>query len=742
MTEVTSSPIACNPLPPRQRKAGSVGVPMVLDVAIMDEGGALLPGGQTGQVVVRGASVTAGYDGNPKATEAAFAGDWFKTEDLGYFDDDGYLFLAGRIREIINRGGEKVAPQEVDEVLLDHPAVAEAVTFAAPHATLGEDVAAAVVLRPDAAATPKDIRQFATGRIADFKVPRQVLIVGEIPKGPTGKVQRIGLAAKLGLAISGALPRAFVAPRTPLEKALAKHWAESSSRAVGIHDDFFASGGDSLLATGSSATYTRSRRLARGFAVFGRRMLRRWRTISNRLAGRSRRLDFHTHCRVPRENGVVPASIAQEQLWKLQQALADLPFFNVLYALRLTSACDVAVLERSINEIVRRHEILRTTLAVIDGRPVQVIAPQLNVPLAFDDLRVPPSADEGAIGHQIIEEEMLHSFDLAQGPLIRTRLLRLAEPEYLLLISMHQVVCDGWSLGVFVEELVTLYDTFSLQEASPLPPLHQFGSACRNARSHAEIVAQLAYWREQLQPLPVIRLARPAVDGQAMISRRNAEGGRYRQAGRRRTLQPRGARHAVHGARGGAKRAAVAHRRDDPVATKANRTVRGQRLRPSLRYPRTNLGGDPNSREVLRRVRATTLAGFDNQDLPFAEIAETLERERATGPASLAQIMILLQNATLRPPARFEGTLACEEANPNMILPLVTTTTFDVILALVENNLGLAGTCIYKPTLFSAEEIDRLLQGFESVIEQMVEQPERPISAIRVLEMRDDRAGK
>jgi non-ribosomal peptide synthetase component F len=156
---------------------------------------------------------------------------------------------------------------------------------------------------------------------------------------------------------------------------------------------------------------------------------------------------------------------------------------------------------------------------------------------------------------------------------------------------------------------------------------------------------------------------------------------------------------------------------------------------------RTNLSGDPSSREVLRRVRATTLAAFDHQDLPFEEVAETLERERATRPASLAQIMILLQNATLRPPARFEGTLACEEAIPSIVLPLVTTTTFDVIFALIESGLGLVGTCIYKPHLFSAEEIDRLLQGFETVIEQMVAQPEQPISEIRVLQW-NDRAGK
>src|SRR5262249_42327788 len=157
-----------------------VGIPVDLDVAVMDERGALLPGGQTGQVVVRGRAVMAGYDGDPAATKAAFARDWFKTGDLGHFDDDGYLFLTGCIREIIIRGGEKITPQEVEDVLLQHPAVAEAATFAVPHPTLGEDVASAIVLRPDTTATANDIRQFALGRVAEFKIPRQVLIVKEI----------------------------------------------------------------------------------------------------------------------------------------------------------------------------------------------------------------------------------------------------------------------------------------------------------------------------------------------------------------------------------------------------------------------------------------------------------------------------------------------------------------------------------------------------------------------------------
>ena len=304
--------------------------------------------------------------------------------------------------------GRKSPPQEVDEVLLEHPAVAEAVTFAVPHATLGEDVASAVVLRPDAVATPKDIRQFAIGRIADFKVPRQVLIVREIPKGPTGKVQRIGLAAKLGLATSTALPRAFVAPRTPLEKVLAERWAEILQvEQIGIHDDFFASGGDSLLATHVlSHIYEITHvelEVSRFFeAPTVAEVAHHLETLIQ--AGQAPR-PSSAIVRVPRENGVVPASIAQERLWKLQQALPGLPFFNILYALRLTSPCDAAVLERSINEIVRRHEILRTTFAVVDGRHVQVIAPQLTVPLAFEDLHKLPRSRRETAAHQLVQEE-------------------------------------------------------------------------------------------------------------------------------------------------------------------------------------------------------------------------------------------------------------------------------------------------------------------------------------------------
>ena len=197
MTEA-SHQMASNPLA-GPRKPGSVGRAAGPEVAIMDDDGSILPQGEIGEVVIRGPNVTAGYEANPDANAKAFTNGWFRTGDQGAFDAEGYLTLTGRLKELINRGGEKVSPLEVDGVLSAHPAVAQALTFAMPHAKLGEEVAAAVVLREGAACTERELRDFAAQQLADFKVPRKVVFLPEIPKGATGKLMRIGLAEKLGL---------------------------------------------------------------------------------------------------------------------------------------------------------------------------------------------------------------------------------------------------------------------------------------------------------------------------------------------------------------------------------------------------------------------------------------------------------------------------------------------------------------------------------------------------------------
>lgn len=237
--------ITSNPLPPKQRKLRSGGVAVGTEVGIMDASGHLLGSSEIGEIVVRGTNVIAGYENNSEANQQGFIDRWLRTGDQGYLDEDGYLFLTGRLKEIINRGGETIAPREIDEVLLGHPSVLQAIAFAVPHPRLGEDVAAAVVLKQKASASKAELREFAATRLADFKVPSRIIFVDEIPKGATGKLQRIGLAN----VFASQLRSEFVAPETPLEKQLATLWTNILGvEQIGIHDNFFALGGESLQA--------------------------------------------------------------------------------------------------------------------------------------------------------------------------------------------------------------------------------------------------------------------------------------------------------------------------------------------------------------------------------------------------------------------------------------------------------------------------------------------------------------
>ena len=244
--------IACNPLPPLKRKPRSAGVPTIIELKITDQNGRELAARTEGEIVVRGACVVSKYEEDARVNEELFADGWFKTGDQGFIDEDGFLFITGRLKDIINRGGEKIAPLEVDQALLDHPSVTQAVTFPVKNDLLGEEVAAAVVTNSPVGET--ELREFVFSRLAAFKVPRQILIVEEIPKGSFGKLQRSRLAELLHVAACDqdgpAEKREYVAPRTPDEMVLADIWSRILGiEVVGVEDDFFRLGGDSILAT-------------------------------------------------------------------------------------------------------------------------------------------------------------------------------------------------------------------------------------------------------------------------------------------------------------------------------------------------------------------------------------------------------------------------------------------------------------------------------------------------------------
>jgi hypothetical protein len=370
----------------------------------------------------------------------------------------------------------------------------------------------------------------------------------------------------------------------------------------------------------------------------------------------------------------------------------------------------------------------------------------LTVPLAFDDLRALPHAQIETTVREFIKQELSHPFDLETGPLIRTRLARLAERAHLLLINMSGSTEDGWSLGLLANELAAIYDAFAAGRASPLAPLPiqyaDFVEWQRRWRSHPGLVAQLAYWEERLRdPLPVMRLAesRAAADTDDLSTARRpvALPGKLSQAARD-FSQREGVTLFVTLV---AAYKTMLYRRTgvDDLRVATDVANRNHPQAEGLIGPvantvilRTSLHGDPSAREVIRRVRATILGALANQNLPFEVVTEALERDRAVEPATLAQVQMSLQTDSLRPVGGSDHGLAFEEVDPGMMLPLVTMTTFDVILMLRESTKGLVGTCVYKPHLFGVEAIDRMLKDFQQVIEQMTRHPERPISAIPV----------
>jgi oxalate---CoA ligase len=253
MTEATHQ-MASNPLPPSPRKFGSVGFATgTTQISIMNENGETLPPKIVGEICIRGENVMSGYENNPAANSASYTDGWLRTGDRGFLDEDGFLFIQGRIKEIINRGGEKISPREIDEVLLRHPAVQQAVVFAIPHPLLGEDVGAAIVLREARSVSVQELRAYVAVNLAEYKVPRQIVFVQAIPKGPTGKVQRIGLAERLKSELEDFRTREAAgtsASRTPVESEILSIWQTVLSvDQIGVQDDFLALGGNSIQAT-------------------------------------------------------------------------------------------------------------------------------------------------------------------------------------------------------------------------------------------------------------------------------------------------------------------------------------------------------------------------------------------------------------------------------------------------------------------------------------------------------------
>jgi amino acid adenylation domain-containing protein len=736
--------IACNGLPPFVRRPGSVGLSLGLEVAIMDEGGTLLPPDSSGEIVVRGATVIQGYDNDPVADQGAFTDGWFRTGDQGFLDSDGYLFITGRLKEIINRGGEKIAPWEVEDVLMVHPAVLQAVVFAVPHVRLGEDVAAAVVLGQPRTVTDEELRRFAMKHLAAFKVPSQIQIVGDLPTGPSGKPQRHLLAEQLGLLPSARGNPDIAAdrsgPRTPLEEILIGLWGQVLGvDGIGIHDNFFQLGGDSILATQLlwrvyQATQVECS-LPSFFAMPTVASLACDVEASSRAVADQAIPPLQP---VPRD-GALLLSHAQQRLWFIEQLGISAHAYHILQVIEIHGPLQVTTLRQSLQEIIRRHEILRTTFVTIDGQPHQCIGPSAPLALPIEDLREVPEDEREAQVRRLAREEVQRPFDLAQGPLLRTKLVCFNASEHVLILTMHHIVSDGWSQSVFWGELAALYEAFTTENSTPLPePAIQyvdFAHWQRRWLQGEELDTQLTYWTQQLATIPTLQL--PTDRPRPLVQ--TFRGARHRltlSSGLTEALKTLSRRQGVTlfmtllaafqtllqrytGQHDVAVGSLIANRRRAEIQGSIGFFVNTLVLR-------TDLSGDPSFQELLARVRAVTLAAYSYQDLPFEKLVEALQPRRDLSHNPLFQVLFIFQN-TPRQAWELRGlTLRALEVDPE-------TAKFDLTLELTETSQGLSGWFEYSTEVFEAATIARMAGHWQTLLEGIIADPARRLSQLPLL---------
>lgn len=740
MTEAASQ-IAANPL--SRQKPGSVGQPAGVEIAILNEAGRPLSTGERGEIHLRGPTITKGYCDDAAANKAAFRQDWFRTGDLGYLDRDGYLFIVGRVKDIVNRGGQKIAPADVEEVLLNHPAVVEAAVFSIPHKRLGEDVAAAVVLSPGSKISSRGLRDFVRKRLARYKVPGMIRIVREIPKGPGGKIKRDGLYAALEMTLpSKAVERGakLVSPRSTLEWHLAKIWSDLLEvDQIGLNQDVFALGADSL-----TATQMLSRLRARFAVDFSIKDLLEAPTVAA-LAARLQSSQSAPTARPPRLRDTsadvrsVSLSYQQQRIYVLSKLDPTGFNYHIVEVLRLSGPLDIAALEAGIAKICGRHEVLRSTFVERQGEPVQAVGTALP-PFERLDLRPCAKSTRAAVIHEKVRKLLRQPFKLEMEPALLAQLLRLDDDDHALVVKLHHLVTDGWSQRLFWKELEAHYAA-SLNGARAILPevsvqYRHFAEWQRAWLATRSAEEQLSYWRVQLEglaELPPLQTDRP----------------------RPKMWTGRGARHPLKLSRTlsrAIKSLSRAHRvtlfmtllaafqcllfrytghADVAVGSLiANRNqIDSERLIGMFANTivlRTDLSGDPTFSEILRRVRQVTLDAYRNQDLPIEHILRALQVPRTMDRNALFQVMFILQNASPIAPALGELSAQFVESDPGIA-------RFDLTLELMDHDERLGGWFEYSTDLFEAGTIARLATHLRTLLDAIVADPEERISRLPLL---------
>jgi amino acid adenylation domain-containing protein len=711
-----------------------------------------VPIGVPGELHIGGDGLARGYLNRPDLTEEKFIPNPFshqpnsrlyKTGDLARYLPDGNIEYISRIDNQVKIRGFRIELGEIEAVLSQHPEIRETVVIARENVAGGKQLVAYVVPYQEPAPAISDLRRFLKEQLPDYMVPSAFVALESLPLTPNGKVDRRALPAPDPTKLK--LQDNFVYPRTPVEEVLAEIWASVLGRIrVGIFDNFFELGGHSLLATQVIS------RVRQTFQVeLPLRSLFASPTVADLAPRLEEALRETQGLLVPPMQPVdrsqdLPLSFAQQRLWFIDQLLPNTSLYNLPEAFRLTGSLNVAALEQSLSEIVKRHEILRTTFAVVDGKPVQAIAPATNLTLPVVDLREIKQGDKEAKALQLVTEVAAEPFNLAVGPLLGCQLFQLNEQEYIFLVTMHHIVTDGWSMGVFFHELSALYEAFSAGVTlalKELPVQYADFAVWQQQWLTGEIMdGQLAYWKQQLalapalldlptdRPRPAEQTFRGATQSFVLPESLSKELETLNHShcatlfmtllAAFQTLLYRytSGEDIIVGT-------PIANRHWSEIEQLIGFFVNTLVLR-------TDLSGDPSFEQLLGRVKEVALQAYTHQDLPFEQLVEALQPERSLSHTPLFQVMFALEDALVPSMDLLDLTVSSLEVE-------TPTAKFDLTLSMENTASGLIGEWEYNSDLFDATTIERMTRHFQTLLEGIVANPQQPISELPLLTERE-----
>jgi len=739
------------------------------------------PIGVPGELFIGGPAVARSYHNRPALTAEKIlpnpfsktaGGCMYRTGDLARYRPDGMIEFVGRIDYQVKIRGFRIELEEIETVLGQHPAIREVAVIVREDSPGEKRLVAYIVTTKDERRKTKDepdpsfvlrpssfvseLRAFLIERLPDYMIPSAFVLLDALPLTPNGKVNRRALPAPPRL--RSELDSAFVAPRTPLEELLAGIWADVLDLDyIGIHDDFFALGGQSLLAARVMARVREASQLELPIrAIFDQS------TVASLAEYIAQAYPTPAAPALPIQpalrNAPLPLSFAQQRLWFFDQLEPGSALYNVPVAVQLSGPLELHALRRSLTRIVQRHESLRTTFVNASGQPYQLIAPEApsapRTPLL--DLRaLPPELREAALRRLAISEAR-RPFDLARGPLLRTSVVRLAEAEHALLLTMHHIISDGWSMGVFIQELAALYDALTGGAQAALPELpiqyadfaiwqrewlqgegdHTGSPLQEGDHTGSPLQEHLAYWRRQLAdapPLLHLPLDRPRPAVQTFQGATHAFALPGQLARELTTLSRRAGVTLFMTLLASFKLLLHWYSGQDDIVVGSPIAGRSQAaIEPLIGFfvntlvLRTDLSGLATFQDLLRRIREVTLSAYAHQDVPFERLVEELQPERSLGHMPLFQVWFVLQNAPQPPLALPDLAIRQLDIDYGMA-------RYDLRLGLAESADWLSGTFEYNSDLFDAATIARMAGLFEALLGAIAARPDMLLDELKAL---------